>query len=202
MNKFIVLAVGVLLALAATACAQDAPASADSHTQPKIMLLIAEQNIEGPQSAWWASEINLSATEAAIAQKLIEAGFDVIDPAQITDALSQDKAFRLVELNEKDSLKLAQVSRADYVLQGKAVASAGGRVPQSSMRSCFANVTVKLLKVRGGKIVAYLDAAGNSAHMDTITGGKEALVAAAANLVPKIVEAVRKDRAAEGGKSR
>ncbi|HRZ13883.1 MAG TPA: hypothetical protein P5110_00040 [Candidatus Omnitrophota bacterium] len=199
MRKIIGIAVGCLLALTAVACAQDAGSSAVPHGQPKIMLLISEQNIEGPQAAWWASEINLSATEAAIARKLIEAGFEVIDPSQITDALKQDKAFRLVELNEKDSLKLAQVSRADYVLQGKAVASAGGRVPQSSMRSCFANVTVKLFRVKSGTILTYLDAAGNSAHMDVITGGKEALVAAAANLAPKIIEALRKDFPAAGG---
>ena len=34
----------------------------------KVILLIAEQNIEGPQRAWWASEVDLSTTEAAIAK--------------------------------------------------------------------------------------------------------------------------------------
>ena len=37
-------------------------------TKPKIVLLIAEQNIESPQRAWWATEIDLSATETSIAQ--------------------------------------------------------------------------------------------------------------------------------------
>ena len=27
--------------------------------KPKLILLIAEQNIEGPQKSWWASEIDL-----------------------------------------------------------------------------------------------------------------------------------------------
>lgn len=178
-----------LLFGACVACAQDTAAVA----QPRVMLLIAEQNIEGPQAAWWASEVNLSATEAAVARKLIEAGFEVVDPGLVADTLKQDKAFRLVELTDRDSLKLAGVSQADYVIMGKAVASAGGTVPQSSMRSCFANVTVKVLKVKTGKILTYLDAAGNSAHPDVITGGKEALVSAAVNLTPKIVEALRKD---------
>jgi hypothetical protein len=35
--------------------------------------------------------------------------------------------------------------------------------------------------------------------MDVITGGKEALVAAVANLAPKIIEALRKDIPAAGG---
>ena len=61
------------------------------------------------------------------------------------------------------------------------------------MRSCFANLSAKLIRVKDGKIIAYLDAAGNSAHPDVITGGKEALVSAANNLAPKLIEAVSKE---------
>ncbi|MEK7226972.1 MAG: hypothetical protein AAB221_14985 [Bacteroidota bacterium] len=165
-------------------------------TKPKIILLIAEQNIESPQRAWWASEVDLSTTEAAVAQQLLEQGYQVLEPSDLTKTIQQNSAFRMVNLSESQSVKLGNLSRADYVLTGKAIASSGSKVPQSSMLSCFANITAKLIRVKDGKVIAYLDASGNSAHMDVITGGKEALTNAAFDLATKITEALNK----EGGK--
>lgn len=158
----------------------------------KIVLLVAEQNIEGSQRAWWVSEIDLSATEATIAQKLLEGGYEVLEPSDLTKTIKQNPAFRLIDLSESQSVKLGNLSRADYVLLGKAIASSGGNVPQSNMRSCFANITAKLIRVKDGQVTAYLDASGNSAHMDVITGGKEALMSAAEDLAAKIIEVLKK----------
>jgi hypothetical protein len=165
-------------------------------TAPKIVLLISEQNIEGPQAAWWASEVDLSTTEAAIAQRMIEQGYQVMGPLELSSIVKQDKAFRVVDLAENESVKLGNLASSDYIVLGKAIASSGSNVPQSSMISCFANITVKLIRVKDNKVIAYLDASGNSAHMDVITGGKEALTKAAETLAVKIVNALNK----EGGK--
>ena len=159
---------------------------------PKIILLIAEQNIQGPQRAWWASEIDLSTTEARVAKKLIESDFEIIEPSILTKVIKEDKAFRLVNLSETESIKLGNLSKADYVVLGKAVASSGGKVPQSNMISCFANVTAKVIHVKDGKVIAYLDASGNSAHLDVVTGGREALNNAAEDLAAKIINALSK----------
>ncbi len=166
------------------------------NTQARIILLIAEQNITGPQHAWWASEIDLSATEAAIAKSLIEAGYDVPEPSDISQSITKNRAFRIVDLSKNRAVKLGNLSRADFVISGKAVASAGGTLPDSQMRSCYANITAKLIRVKNGRVVAYLDAAGSSVHTDTVTGGKEALVFAASDLAGKIIEALKK----EGGR--
>jgi hypothetical protein len=160
---------------------------------PKIVLLISEQNIEGPQRAWWASEVDLSTTEAAIAQRMIDQGYEVIGPLELSSVIKQDKAFRIIDLSENESVKIGNLSSSDYIVLGKAIASSGGNVPQSSMISCFANITVKLIRVKDNKVIAYLDASGNSAHMDVITGGKEALTNAAAFLVVKIVNVLNKE---------
>jgi len=162
----------------------------------KIILLISEQNISGPQRAWWASEIDLSVTEAAVASKLIESGYTVLEPSSLNKVIKQDKAFRMVDISEQKSVKLASLAKADYVILGKAIASAGSNVPQSNMRSCFANITAKLIRVKDGKVIAYLDASGNSAHLDVITGGKESLGNAGEVLATKIINALSK----EGGK--
>lgn len=158
----------------------------------KVILLIAEQNIQGPQMAWWVSEIDLSTTEATVARKLIESGFLILEPSILTKAIKQDRAFRLVDLSQDKSVKLGKLSKADYVILGKAVASSGGKVPQSNMISCFANITAKVIRVKDGKVTAYLDASGNSAHLDAITGGREALNKAADDLAAKIINVLNK----------
>lgn len=179
-------------------------ARAEQAQKPKLILLIAEQNIESPQTGWWASEIDLSATETIIAQKVIEAGYEVLEPSQLTDVIKKEKAFRVLDLSESDSLKLGSLSRADYLVLGKAIASSGGVVPQSTMRSCFANLSAKLVRVKDRKVIAYLDAAGSSAHLDMITGGREALVNAANNMASKLIEAVNEQESSlasvQGGK--
>lgn len=162
----------------------------------KVILLISEQNIESPQRSWWASEVDLSVTEARVAQKLIEAGFEVLEPSALSKVVQQDKAFRMVDIQESKSIKLGNLAKADYVIVGKAVASSGGNVPQSNMRSCFANITAKVIDVESGKVIGYVDASGSSAHMDVISGGREALVNAAEDLAQKITGTL----SSEGGK--
>jgi len=159
---------------------------------PKVILLIAEQNIEGPQRAWWASEIDLSATETTIAKRLIEAGYEVLEPSNLAMVIEKNRAFRKVDLSDSDSVELGNLSQADYVVLGKALVSGGGNVPQSNFRSCFANLSVRLIRVNDGKVLVYLDATGSSAHTDVITGGREALVKGAQDLATKIVEALKK----------
>ena len=161
-----------------------------------ILLLISEQNIEGPQRCWWASEIDLSTVEAKLAGALIAQGYPVLEPYQIKRVLRKEKAFRRVDISNEESIRLARLSQADYVVLGKAVASSGANVPDSNMRSCFANATIKLIRVKDGEIIAYLDAAGSSAHIDVISGGREALVEAADALAVKIIDALTQ----QGGK--
>jgi len=165
-------------------------------TKPKVILLISEQNIEGAQRAWWASEIDLSTVETTLAQRLIEQNYEILEPSVLNKLIKKEPAFRKLVLSEEESVKLGNLTKADYVVLGKAIASAGGNVPQSNMRSCFANLSAKVIQVKSGKAIAYMDASGNSVHMDVITGGKEALANAANDLALKIIEALKK----EGGK--
>jgi hypothetical protein len=159
----------------------------------RVLLMIAEQNIGGPQRAWWASEIDLSVTEATVAQKLIEEGYDIVEPSAVSGVIKQDKAFRIVDISRGESVKLGQSAQAGYVVLGKAVASSGGRVPQSNMISCFGNITAKLIRVQDGKVLAYLNASGSSPHMEDVTGGTEALNNAARQLASQIAAKLAKE---------
>jgi hypothetical protein len=184
---------------AVTQANSSAPASQPQGVVPqpkttKVILLISEQNIEGPQRAWWASQIDLSTTEVGIAKKLIEQGYEILDPSSLSKIIKQKPAFQVVDVTEGESISLGAASGADYIILGKAIASAGGNAPASNMRSCFANVTAKLIRISDGKVVQYLDATGSSIHTDVITGGREALTKASENLAQKIAEALNKEK--------
>ncbi len=192
MRKITFIMATLVAAVVAFGCAAEQKAPA----KPKVILLISEQNIEGPQRAWWASEIDLSTTEAKLATKLIDGGYEVLEPSNLNRIINQDKAFRLVNFSDDKAVKLGNLSKANYVILGKAIASSGGNVPQSNMRSCFANISAKVINVKDGKVLAYLDASGSSAHMDVITGGREALSAAGDDLALKVLDVLNK----QGGK--
>ena len=145
-----------------------------------------------PQKCWWASEIDLSAVESVIAQSLISNGYEIIEPSVLNKTIAQDPAFRVADISEPNAIALGNVAAANYVIVGKALATSGGNVPQSNMKSCFANITAKLIRTDNGKVLAYLDASGNSAHLDVITGGKEALKRAGQDLSGKIVDSLNK----------
>jgi hypothetical protein len=126
--------------------------------------------------------------------KLIEEGYDVIDTSVAEKVIKQKPAFRVVDISQGESAQLGNSSGADYVILGKAIASSGGNVPQSNMKSCYGNITAKLIRAKDGKVIAYLDAAGNSAHPDLISGGREALSRAAESLALKIIDALNKQK--------
>jgi len=172
-------------------CFGAAFAAAVAQAKPKFILMISEQNIEGPQKCWWASQVDLSVTEATVAQGLIRAGYEVIEPSVLNREIVKDPAFKLVDIPQEKSIKLGRIASADYVITGKALASAGGNAPQSNMRSCFANITAKLIRIKDGKVIAYLDAAGSTVHMDVITGGREALKSAGEELSGKILQSLK-----------
>lgn len=159
----------------------------------KVLLMIAEQNIESPQKAWWASQVDLSVTEARIANALNTQRITIVDAALAQKSVTANPAFSVLNISDAASVQLAGMVDVQYVALGKAVASSGGAVPASTMRSFFANTTVKLIRVKDGTVAAYLDASGKSVHVDAITGGKEALVKAADELAERITQAIRAD---------
>ncbi|MDD4908894.1 MAG: hypothetical protein PHJ00_07535 [Candidatus Omnitrophica bacterium] len=199
MKKFIFVWLAMLLAgfyvFSQVGCgrAQGTANSPAKSGKTTFLLMVAEQNIESPQKAWWMSDVNLSTVESALARKLLESGYEILEPSVISGQVKADRAFERADLQDTDTVKLGKNLNADYVVLGKAVASAGGNVPQSSMRSCFANVTAKVIRVSDGKVIAYLDAAGSTIHTDVITGGREALANAGQDLAGKVISAMAQE---------
>ena len=168
------------------------PAFSQEEPSGKVLILISEQNIEGPMVEWWLSEVDLSISEAIIAQNLIDSNYEVIDTSITENIVKKKPAFRKVDLSSQESVELGRKSKVDYVVLGKAVASAEGNVPDSNMISCHATITGKVIRVSDKKVIAYFDGRGSSAHLDVISGGSEALAKAANYVAIKIINALNR----------
>ncbi|MDD5045192.1 MAG: hypothetical protein PHU91_06390 [Candidatus Omnitrophica bacterium] len=162
----------------------------------KILLLISEQNIQGPALNWWAGESGSSAMETNLAKLLKDLGFQIIDPSLVHNIAKKERASRVVNLGNKEALHLGQIARADYLVLGKATASCGSSMAGQDVRPCYANATAKLIRTKDGVVIANLDAIGSSANIDVVAAGKEALSNSAVDLAAKIISNLTK----EGGK--
>jgi TolB-like protein len=178
------------------AAQEQSPEQAQPVSAPaKILVLITEQNIGGPQRAWWASEIDLSVIAASLAQALVDSGYQVIDPESARPLLQKEPAYRLVRMKECDMSDFANLEGATYVIKGSAIASQGTAVPQSGMRSYYARVSARLIRVKDRAAVAAMNVWGKSVHTDAVAGGSEALEDAGKLLAKKLLTALQREGA-------
>jgi len=166
----------------------------------KILLLISEQNIQGPALNWWLNQAASSTIESNLEKLLKDLGYQIVDSSLVHSTIKREKVFRAVNnlesLEDKEVLYLGKTIRADYIVLGKATASSGSSIAGSNMRPCYANAAVRLIRTKDGAVVAYLDAVGSSVNTDVVAGGKEALSNTAVDLAAKIISNLTK----EGGK--
>jgi len=163
----------------------------------KILLLISEQNIQGPSTNWWISGAEMSTIESNLAKLLKDSGYQIISLDAARNIIGRDKAFKVPELPDKEAVLLGRFTKADYAVSGRATASQGSIIAGSNMRPCYADATVKLIRVRNGVVIAALDAIGSSVNTDALLGGKDALSNSAVDLAAKIISNLTKK---EGGK--
>ena len=177
---------------------------ATGNQKPKIIMLIAEQNIGSHYyHNWWggatAEEVRLGIIETRIAQKLIENGFTVIDPTVLGE-LKVEKPYRHIDLTIEEAVNIANNYGADVVVIGKGLATKGAMIKGTSMVSSSANITAKVVRAEDRKILAYLSGDGASYHINTIVAGKEALEKAADEVVIKLIEILQRYKPAPSHK--
>jgi hypothetical protein len=167
-----------------------------------VLLLIAEQNVSGDIYYWWgysSKEVNLSVVEPVIYNGLIKAGYQVIDHS---DQLKVAKPYRVSGIGEKDAVSIGKNYGADLVVLGKALASAGGKVPGSTnMINSSATITGKVIDTHTNRVIAYVSGSGDSVHVNPVAAGTEALQQAAQEFTDNLINSLSslKSQNKEGG---
>lgn len=159
----------------------------------RLLVMISEQNIEGPAREWWRGDIGISAIEADLSRLLIEQGYQVVEPTVARKIMRKEKVSRAGTRSD-EAVIAGRFSRADFVVTGKAFSSVGmSTTVGSSAHPCFASVSVQLIRTTDGVVAGSLDAFGSSVNADTLVGGKDALSNAAVDLASKIVSYLAKE---------
>lgn len=165
--------------------------------KPRIMILVAEQNI-GKQyyTYWWgyhrAEQADLTITENTIIDRFREKGFDFVDHSVQSREIKVAPAFQVVDLNNNAAVSLAKQADAEVVIVGKALAKSVGSVAGTSMKSVQANISLRAIQTDNGRILSSGAEHAAAVHIDEVTGGTEALKRASAKISDKMIEDIIK----------
>ncbi|MBI5049719.1 MAG: flagellar assembly protein T N-terminal domain-containing protein [Nitrospirae bacterium] len=160
--------------------------------KPRLMLLISEQNIVGDKPLfWWSGEgISIGTVESVLTQKFMEKGFTLVDRQVILASMRDDPLLAKsleANLSGDAALTLASMGEAEVVVIGQAVAKAGSPISGTTLRSCQANISSRVVNADNGETLASVSANAVNVNVDPVTGGTEAFKKAANEMADKLI---------------
>lgn len=159
---------------------------------PRIMLLLAEQNIGQPQPQfWWGGLVaGPAVTENIIAEEMKIRGFALVDRAALIWDIQSDPALKMADLTDQAAIKLGNRNDAEIVIVGKSVASYTKNIMGTGMKSYQADLSLRAIRTDTGEVIASSTCTGAVFHTDDVGGGLAALqrvgAQAADDLIPQI----------------
>lgn len=167
----------------------DAVAALLEKENPRVMVMIAEQNI-GDTDRFRYFEVDLTAAETAIIDVLRSKNFEVVDAAQAKENQKRDEILSAVEGNAKAAAAIAAAQQAELIITGKAVAKVAAGYNLGGMKSCQANITTRIVSADDAKIIATASEHAAYPHIDELTGGTMAIEKAAKKCAETLVKKV------------
>ena len=166
--------------------------------KPRIMILIAEQNI-GQQyyNYWWGqqrgAQTDLTIAENTIMDRFREKGFDFVDHSAQSKDIKVTPAFQVADLNDRAAITLGQQADAEVVIVGKALARSVGTIAGTSMKSVQANISLRAIQTDNGRVLSSGTEHAAAVHIDEITAGAEALRKASVKISDKMIDDIIKN---------
>jgi len=166
--------------------------------KPRIMILIAEQNI-GKQHYyyWWGhhrgEQADLTIAENTIMDRFREKGFELVDHNAQSKDIKVAPAYRVAELNDRAAITLGKQADAEVVIVGKALAKSIGLVAGTAMKSVQANISLRAIQTDNGTVLSSGAEHAAAVHIDEVTGGVGALKRASAKMAEKMMDDIIKN---------
>jgi len=163
--------------------------------KPKVMVIIDEK-VSGLFGTT-ASE-NVRQAETTIIEKLINAGFNVVDPDQVRANITRDKALRLIEGDPVAAAAEGLKYGAQMIISGKAFSkNAGGKLYGTNMQSLQATVTASVINTDTGKVIASKSGSDAQVHIDELQGGALAIKEASSKVADELIDLMQKQLSPE-----
>ena len=163
-----------------------------SKTLPSVLFLIAEQKLEQESPLFWWGPMGssfISISEAAMVERLQEAGFTVINHlgARNRSLVNWDDINK-PDLTDLEAAELGAALKADVILLGTSLATTSTNIMGSAMRSFNGTVTLRALRSDDAEPMLNLTRTAVAVSEDDTVGGREALADAGAMAGPALAE--------------
>lgn len=166
--------------------------------KPRIMILIAEQNV-GKQHYyyWWdyqrGEQAELTISENTILDRFRQKGFDFVDHQAQSKNIQVATAFRVADLTDGSAITLGKQADAEVIIVGKALAKSMGNIAGTSMKSVQANISLRVIQTDNGQVLSSGTEHAAAVHIDEVTAGVEALKKASAKIADKMMDDIIKN---------
>ncbi len=137
--------------------------------KPKVMVVIVEKVSGLYGTTGWET---IGEAENTLVQKLLAAGFTVVDQQQVRSNVPIDKALRMLEGDLKAAAVAGIQHNAQVVITGQANSKfAGPKLLGTSMQSIQATVVAKAIRTDDAHLIGTRSAQAAKAHIDEMQGG-------------------------------
>lgn len=171
--------------------------------KPRTLFMIAEQNI-GQEILlyWWGSwgsrggaafagqSVEMAVSETVLKEEFLNRGFNVIDISAVTGKFEISNAYRIADLTNTGAQEIGRKMGAEIIIKGKALAKEGPRTPGSSVGSYLADITLSVVRVDNGQVLASARNSAPARHVSQHVGGNQAIENAARGIADKLVEQI------------
>lgn len=155
---------------------------------PRILIMIAEQNLGFHAFTVYQSGINQA--EQVFINALRERSFHLIDANTIRQVVEKEAAMKALNGDDNTASIIARKAGADILITGKASAEGGGKIANSSMHTCSANLSVRAVRADTAEIIASGTESAVKPHINKQTGSNLALEEAAKKLSETIIQQI------------
>jgi len=154
---------------------------------PRLMILIDEQNVGEVSTRYHYFQVNMTASETAMINKFIEKQFGVVDPMTVRQNKERDTILSAINGDTQAAKSIANALEAEIVITGKAIAKVATGINLGGMKSCQANINARVIDADVGTIIATGSKHAAYPHIDEVTGGTMAIEKAANALADELI---------------
>jgi len=161
---------------------------------PRTMVLIKEENY-GQNT--WHYQTGMNTAETALMNTMMGYGFPFVDAATVKANIQKDALQAALSGDANAAAAIAKRSGAEILIFGNAKTTITQlpMMKSSGMKTCSANMTLRVVRADDAMIIATSSARGVAAHIDELTGSSMAMEKASKQsgdeLKDKIIEKFR-----------
>jgi hypothetical protein len=152
---------------------------------PRIIVLIAEQNVGQSHPYYYWGSVDHSICENVIQSDFLKDGFTFVDRSILSGEI-KGIAMEGSGFSNSVAAHLGSEVDAELVIVGKVFATYAGNVAGTAMKSLQANVTARAIRTDTGIIIASASEYAEAVHIDEVNGGAEAIRRASEKLAESL----------------